>query len=219
MSAEEKIETDVNAETAQAQAPAEADVGKADAAEVEVEVVEELDGDDALAAALADAAEWKARAYRASADLENSKRRFARDREDMRKFGVEKFLKDILPVIDNLERAVQAATDPDDPVATGVKMVLRQFTSKAEIYGARPFDALGKEFDPTVHEAMSAIETTEYAPGDVAQVFQRGWMLHERLVRPAMVLVAKAPEPKAESADEPAAEAEEASADTAATDD
>ncbi|MGK0360335.1 MAG: molecular chaperone GrpE [Bradymonadia bacterium] len=205
MSAEEKIEAAVSpadngGADAVAQQPADAE-----AVEVEVEVVEELDGDAVLAAAQAEAADWKARAYRVTADLENSKRRFAREREDMRKFGVEKFLKDILPVIDNLERAVQATTDPDDPVATGVKMVLRQFTSKAEIYGARPFDALGKDFDPTVHEAMSAIESTQYEPGQVAQVFQRGWMLHERLVRPAMVLVAKAPEPKAVPEAEPVA--------------
>ena len=206
MSAEEKNEAVKTA----AEASAQVSEGNAPAAPdeeptVEVEEVEELDADAALAAAQAEAADWKARAYRATADLENGKRRFARDREDMRKFGVEKFLKDILPVIDNLERAVQAAADPDDPVVTGVKMVLRQFTTKAEIYGARPFDALGKEFDPTVHEAMSAIESTEYAPGHVAQVFQRGWMLHERLVRPAMVLVAKEPaEPAPEAPAEPA---------------
>lgn len=169
-------------------------------------VIEAVPAVDPLETAQKEAADWKARAYRATADLENSRRRFAREREDMRKFGVEKFLKDILPVIDNLERAVQAATDPEDGVVTGVKMVLRQFTSKAELYGARPFDALGKEFDPTVHEAMSQIETTEYEPGSVAQVFQRGWMLHDRLVRPAMVIVAKAP-PEAEP-EAPEAEAE-----------
>ena len=216
MSADEKMDAEKSgAEKSGADAVASGEAVATEAApaqDVEVEVVEEVDGDAALAAALKDAEEWKARAYRATADLENSKRRFARDREDMRKFGVEKFLKDILPVIDNLERAVQAATDPDDPVATGVKMVLRQFTSKAEIYGARPFDALGKEFDPTLHEAMSEIETTEYAPGEVAQVFQRGWMLHERLVRPAMILVAKAPAA-------PAPEAADAPADDAAADD
>lgn len=211
MSAEEKNEAEVsnaeaNAGDAVVDAPAEAEA-------VEVEVI---DGDTALAAAQKEAADWKARAYRATADLENSKRRFAREREDTRKFGVEKFLKDILPVIDNLERAVQAATDPDDPVASGVKMVLRQFTSKAEIYGARPFDALGKEFDPTVHEAMSEIESTEYAPGEVAQVFQRGWMLHERLVRPAMVLVAKAPAADPEPAEDVDADAD---ADAPASDD
>lgn len=194
MSTEEQ--TEPQAETA------EAPEQTADAAQAEP-----VEAPDPLAVAQQEAADWKARAYRATADLENTRRRFTREREDMRKFGVENFLKDILPVIDNLERAVQAATDPDDPVVTGVKMVLRQFTSKAELYGARPFDALGKPFDPTVHEAMSQIESTEYEPGSVAQVFQRGWMLHERLVRPAMVIVAKAPaEPAAPADDAPAAD-------------
>jgi molecular chaperone GrpE len=192
----------------QAEAPAEQAAAPAEqAAAEEAPVIEAAPEVDPLELAQKEAADWKARAYRATADLENARRRFAREREDMRKFGVEKFLKDILPVIDNLERAVQAATDADDPVVTGVKMVLRQFTSKAELYGARPFDALGKPFDPTVHEAMSQIETAEYEPGSVAQVFQRGWMLHERLVRPAMVIVAKAPP-------EPAPEAEDAAAES-----
>lgn len=186
MSAEEKQEESTAAEDAtQAEAP------ESEAAQtVEMQVEPEV---DPVEAAQAEAADWKARAYRATADLENARRRFVKEREDLRKFGVSNFLKDILPVIDNLERAVQAAKDPDDAVVTGVKMVLRQFMSKAEIYGARPFDALGKEFDPTVHEAMSQMETDAYPPGSVAQVFQRGWMLHDRLVRPAMVIVAKAP--------------------------
>lgn len=181
--------------------PVEAADTSPDATVEEAPAADEADPAALIAAAQSEAADWKARAYRATADLENSRRRFAREREDMRKFGVTNFLKDILPVIDNLERAVQAAKDPDDAVATGVRMVLRQFQSKAEIYGARPFDALGQEFDPTVHEAMSQVETTEFEPGSVAQVFQRGWMLHDRLVRPAMVIVAKAP-----AAPEPAVE-------------
>lgn len=203
MSAEEKSAEEKVVEGAgEATAEQAAGPGEAEAAQT-VESTPALDLAAQLAAAEQEAADWKARAYRATADLENAKRRAARERDEMRKFGVTNFLKDILPVIDNLERAVQAAKDPDEPVATGVRMVLRQFTSKAEVYGAQPFDALGQEFDPNKHEAMSQIETNDFPPGSVAQVFQRGWTLHDRLVRPAMVIVAKAPaapEPSVEQA-------------------
>lgn len=221
MSAEDKVVEEKASDAAAQAAPAENAAEQAEPPAAPVEEVAEAPAAEPspaeqIAAAQKEAADWKARAYRATADLENMRRRFAKEREDMRKFGVTNFLKDILPVIDNLERAVQAAQDPDDAVATGVRMVLRQFTTKAEIYGARPFDALGQEFDPTIHEAMSQVETADYAPGSVAQVFQRGWMLHDRLVRPAMVIVAKAPpapEPEAEPTPETTVADEAASED------
>ena len=194
------------------------DEGTPDAGDEAVEVEEAVEAEDAspdvnaqLAAAQAEAADWRNRAYRAAADLENARRRFTRERDDLRKFGVEGLLRDLLPVADNLERALAAVSNHEEPLAKGVQLVLRQFINKVEQYGARPFDPLGEAFDPLQHEAMSELVTTAYAPGEVAQVFQRGWYLHERLVRPAMVLVAKAP-------DAPAA-AEEASADEAGDED
>jgi molecular chaperone GrpE len=135
------------------------------------------------------AEEWRARAYRSAADLENTRKRFQREREELRKYGNEDLLKDLLPVIDNLERAMAHAADGDGLVE-GVGMVLKQFTQVAETYGAKPLDALGQEFDPQVHEAMSQRPSNEVEPGIIVEVFQRGWMLHDRLVRPAMVIVA-----------------------------
>lgn len=149
-----------------------------------------------LEAALQEVTDWKGRAQRSAADLANFRRRAVKEREDARKFGVENLLKDLLGVVDNLERAVGSAAE-DDPVAQGVRMVLKQFTTEVGKHGAKPFDAQGEVFDPTVHEAMTQIETEAHEPGTIIEVYQRGWMLHERLARPAMVVVAAAP-PRAE---------------------
>ena len=147
-----------------------------------------------LAAALAEAEDWKAKAYRTAADLENARRRFTREREELRKFGIEGLLKDLFPILDNLERASNHAPNADDPVVQGVKMVVSQFTTVLKNRGATPFDPAGEEFNPQLHEAMSQIPTTDCPPGHIAQVYQRGWMLHDRLIRPAMVVVGMAPE-------------------------
>ena len=156
------------------------------------------------------AASWKARAQRAVADLSNFRKRAMKERQEAKQFAVDLLLKDLLIVVDNLERAVGVA-DASDPVAQGVRMVLDQFTNVVGQYGARPFEALGEAFDPNVHEAMTQIVTEEHPAGTVIEVFQRGWTLHERLARPAMVVVAAAPprvgpEPTAERGAEPTAE-------------
>lgn len=139
----------------------------------------------------AEVEEWKAKAYRSAADLQNFRRRNQQAQEEQRKFGNEGLLKAILPVADNLERAAEHAGD--DPVFDGVRMVIRQLNQVLSNYNARSFDAMGQPFDPQVHEAMSQVESAEHPPNTVVQVFQRGWKLYDRLVRPAMVIVSKAP--------------------------
>lgn len=149
----------------------------------------------ALEAAQREVADWKGRAYRATADLDNLRKRSQKEREDLRRFAVEGLLKDLLPVIDNLERALaHAETSEGQGLIDGVKMVLRQFTQTLSVKGAEPFDPTGEPFDPVVHEAMTQMVSADVEPGHVAQTFQRGWKLNGRLVRPAMVIVAKAPE-------------------------
>jgi molecular chaperone GrpE len=136
--------------------------------------------------------DWRARAYRSAADMENLRKRFQRERDDLRKFGVEALFKELFGVVDNLERAIGHA-EPDNTLAEGVDMVLRQFIQAAAKHGAEPFEAAGLPFDPQVHEAMTQVPTSEQEPGTVVDVFQCGWTLHGRLVRPAMVTVAAAP--------------------------
>ncbi|MFN3201668.1 MAG: nucleotide exchange factor GrpE [Bradymonadia bacterium] len=137
--------------------------------------------------------QWKAKAYRAAADLDNSRKRMLRELEEARKFAIDGVLRDLFPVSDNLDRAVSAADDDNDPVVQGVKMVLNQLAEMLKRHGATSFDPKGSPFDPQFHEAMSQMPTADAEPGTVVEVFQKGWMLHDRLARPAMVIVASAP--------------------------
>jgi molecular chaperone GrpE len=132
------------------------------------------------------------RLLRAAADLENYKKRAAREREDVQKFGNERILKDLLPVVDNLDRAL-AAAPPDDPLADGVKLVRAGLEQALAKHGVVSFSAMGEKFDPAVHEALMQVPTREKPPGTVVLEHARGFKLHDRLVRPAMVGVAVEP--------------------------
>lgn len=144
------------------------------------------------------------RFLRATADVENVRKRGRRDTEDARADSQGKVLREMLPVIDNLERALQHAENTgamEDKeaaaVVEGVKLVLRQFTQALERCGVTQVDAVGQLFDPNLHEAISAVETAEQPSGTVVQVLQKGYKLGERLLRPSLVVVAKAPAPPA----------------------
>jgi molecular chaperone GrpE len=129
---------------------------------------------------------------RAAADLENYRKRAQKEREEVQKFGVERLVKDLLPVLDNLDRALAAAA-PDDPLVAGVKLVRASFEQALSRHGVRGFSALGQPFDPAQHEALLQVPSAEVAPGTVTVEHARGFTLHERLIRPAMVGVAVAP--------------------------
>jgi len=129
------------------------------------------------------------RYLRASADLDNYKKRVAREKEDLQRFAAERVVKDVLPAIDNLERALAAAA-PDDPLSSGVKMVLRQLEEALARHGVTPQSALHQPFDPRFHEALSSVEGSGHPPGTVVAEHGRAWLIHGRLLRPAMVAVA-----------------------------
>jgi molecular chaperone GrpE len=133
---------------------------------------------------------------RAVADLENYRKRSQRERDEVQKFGVEKLVKDLLPVLDNLDRALAAAA-ADDPLVAGVKLVRSSFEQVLARHGVKGFSAMGTTFDPARHEALMQVPSAEAAPGTVVLEHARGFTLHERLIRPAMVGVAVAA-PKAE---------------------
>ncbi len=172
----------------------------------------------ALAVAEADAKEWRDQAHRKAADLQNFRKRAKREAQDARKFAVESLLKELLELGDNFERALEHAAD-DDPLASGVQMVQRKYYAIMEKHGAAPFEAKGKPFDPQMHEAMSQVENADYPPNTVIEEFVRGWNLHDRLIRPAMVIVSTAPaQPEAADADEAADEAADGGADDEAED-
>lgn len=136
------------------------------------------------------------RYLRAAADLENMRKRQKREIEDAKFDAKNKILKEMLPVVDNLERAIEHASQAGtNPIVEGVQLVLRQFTTAFERLEVTAIDAQGQPFDPNLHEAISQQESDQ-APGTVVQVLQRGYRSGERLLRPALVVVAKAPAPK-----------------------
>ncbi len=179
----------VSAEVAE-EVPEEADDGAAQLTQLQAD----------LEAAKQESEEWRAKAYRVSADLDNMRKRFLKEKEDTKRYAIESLLKDLLPVADNLQRVVDNIDNPETPLAKGVTMVLRQFSNELAKCGATSFDPKGEPFDPKLHEAMTQVETGEVPAGHIFQVFQRGWMLHDRLVRPAMVIVATAPAAQKEEA-------------------
>jgi len=136
------------------------------------------------------------RLLRAAADLDNYKKRAARERDEVQKFGNERILKDLFPVVDNLDRALAAAA-PDDPLAEGVKLVRASLEQALAKHGVSAFSAMGEKFDPALHEALMQVPTREKPPGTVVLEHARGFKLYDRLVRPAMVGVAVEPPPAA----------------------
>ncbi len=148
-----------------------------------------------LAAAREEARQNHDRWVRERADLENLKRRAAREREEAIRFGTERLIRDLLPVVDNLERALQHAQTSGDgqPVVEGIALVLKAFREVLDRHGVTRVEAVGTPFDPAHHEAVAHVESAEHEPNAVMAEHQPGYRLHDRLLRPALVTVAKAP--------------------------
>jgi len=145
------------------------------------------------------------RLLRTAAEFDNFKKRAVKEKEDVQRFGIERLLKDFLPVMDNLERALDHAEQHDPrQVIEGVRLVQKLFESTLAKHGAVGFSALGKPFDPGVHEALMQQESDQPA-GTVVSEMAKGYKLNERLVRPAAVVVAKSrtPAPAAAPPDNP----------------
>jgi molecular chaperone GrpE len=153
---------------------------------------------DPLAEALAEAARMKDQWIRTAADFDNFRKRSRRDLEDARKGGREELLKELLPVFDNLERAIQSTQRAADvkAVTDGLMMIQKQFNDTLPRVGISRVPTVGRPFDPSVHEAIQQIETSDHPPGIIVAEVQPGYVQGERLVRAAMVVVAK---PKAEA--------------------
>jgi len=185
--------------------------------EVEVEPGGEEAGADAgtdLAQALEkarqEAKEAKERMLRVAADADNTRKRALKERDEAIKFGQEGLLRELLPALDNLERTLaHVPADADDPVILslkeGLSMILKQFQDSLAKYALIGFSAVGEQFDPNRHEALNKKETDEAPPGTVLEEMHRGYMLHDRLLRAALVTVACQP---GECGDADGAEAE-----------
>jgi len=134
---------------------------------------------------------------RARAEMDNVRKRLHKEKQDGIRFANESLLREILPVKDNLERAVEHATQKegeDQSLLEGVKMTLDQFERMLGNFGVQPVEAQDCTFDPALHEAMGQKPTEDQPPGTVVEVMQPGYMLNDRLLRPALVMVAQAPQ-------------------------
>ena len=133
------------------------------------------------------------RLLRQAAEFENFKKRTMREREESIRFANEALIKDLLPVVDNLERAVAHAQGGGNgkPLVEGVEMVIRGILDVFSKYGVTQIEAIGQPFDPVKHEAMAQVETDDHEPNTVVEEHHKGYLLHTRLLRPALVSVSK----------------------------
>lgn len=156
-------------------------------------------GDEALAAEVADLRveneRMKERLLRLQADFENHRRRSLKEREEAHRYGHENLVKDLLATVDNLDRAIEHAHQNDDAdlegMLHGVDLVRRELLGTLARYGLNEVKAEGEAFDPNVHEALAQVENDEVPPGTVVQVLQKGYLLRDRLLRAARVVVSK----------------------------
>lgn len=157
----------------------------------DAERVKELE--EALAAkGMESATNWD-KFLRERADLENYRKRVQKEKEEILKYGNESFILEMLPAVDNLERAISHA-EGDSAVIEGVKLTLSMLLGTLKKFGVTPLEsAPGTPFDPAQHQAMAQVESADQEPGCVVSEFQKGYLLNERLLRPAMVTVAIAP--------------------------
>jgi molecular chaperone GrpE len=143
------------------------------------------------------------RLLRLAADFDNYKKRAAREKEDWAKFANEDLIRAILPFIDNLERALDHAQKVTDTgvLIEGVRLTIQQLLQALNKFGLSSFQSVGKPFDPAVHEAMLVVETDKHEPNQVVEEFQKGYLLNDRLLRPATVSVSKPPEKEVQTSE------------------
>ena len=151
----------------------------------------ELSLEDRLAAKEKEARENWDRFLRERADMENYRKRVNREKEELLKYGNKSLIEEILPIVDNLERALEhSSEDGMTAVVEGIRMTHSMLMGALKKFGVTPIETAGATFDSAFHQAMSQVPTDEYPPNTIVQEFQKGYLLKERLLRPAMVTVA-----------------------------
>lgn len=163
------------------------------------------DSENQLQAAQQQAQDNYDRLLRVSAEFDNYKKRTAREMQDVIKYANEKIFKELLTVVDNLERAIEAAgvdRADDDPLVKGIHLTLSEVLKILERHKISPVKALGEPFDPAYHQAMMQEEVADQAPNTVVREMQKGYVIHDRLLRPSMVVVSKVKQDKTDSQDE-----------------
>jgi len=133
------------------------------------------------------------RLARLQAEFDNARKRAAREQQEFREFAAADAIKNILPVLDSFERALKAPAAGSDDLRSGLELIYRQFQDALQKLGVQPIESVGKPFDPRMHEAVEMVDTTEAPDHQVLDEFQRGYNYKGRLLRPAMVRVARNP--------------------------
>ncbi|KPQ03081.1 nucleotide exchange factor GrpE [Marinobacter sp. HL-58] len=191
MSADEKRNEQVEEELKESAGAAGQEKGAADDAS-------DSSPEGEIEALKAQAQEFQEQMLRSQAEMQNVRRRAEIDVEKAHKFALEKFVKELLPVADSLEKAVESTEGHEDAgelvasIREGVEMTLNLFMNSLRKFNVEQLNPVGEPFDPQRHEAMSMVPAPDAEPNSVVAVVQKGYMLNERLVRPAMVVVAKA---------------------------
>ena len=203
-------ESDVDV-TAEAMAEAtEAIAGSESDDSVQQDAGTEKSSDDSsdLAAVQAERDDYLDKFQRVSAELENFRRRVQRESELSARYSSLPLIRDLLPALDNVTRTIQAAeqTGKIDDLLQGLQMIMSQFDQVFGNHSAKPIPAVGETFDPNLHEALQQIPTDEHPPMTIIQELERGYSMHDRVIRPSKVIVACAP--PAETADDEAADSE-----------
>ncbi|NRB37980.1 MAG: nucleotide exchange factor GrpE [Pseudomonadales bacterium] len=170
-------------------------VESTEAVEGELETSEEVSQSAELEAALAEVAKLKDQMVREQAETQNIRKRVQRDVENARKFALEKFVAELLPIMDNLERAIGSAGDDEatKPVLEGIELTYKTFLDTLAKFNVTQVNPVGEPFDANFHQAMTMVPNPDMEPNSVMDVMQKGYTLNDRLVRPAMVVVSKAP--------------------------
>ncbi|HJL16094.1 MAG TPA: nucleotide exchange factor GrpE [Sandaracinaceae bacterium LLY-WYZ-13_1] len=186
--------SEVKIDSQDAEEPEEAHPDGDEASPEGAETAEGGEGSE-LEALRAERDKVKDQLLRTAADFDNYRKRARKDVEQAERRGKEEVLRELLPIIDNLERAVAASADAKDveAVRDGVQMVLKGFDDTASRIGLTRVESVGQRFDPNVHDAFQQQETDEHPPGTIVAEYQPGYMLGDRLLRPAMVVVARKP--------------------------
>jgi len=148
--------------------------------------------------ALEEVKEYKDKYLRTLAEMDNQRKRMIRERDDFQKYANEKLILSILPVVDNFERAINAGenSNTDKKILDGVKLIFKQLKGILEKEGLKPFESVGQKFDPYKHEAFLAIESKEHEPSTILEEIEKGYLLDDKIIRPAKVTVSKQREEK-----------------------
>lgn len=174
-------------------------------ASLDAEAIEEIEPDEdlevefetELESVKQEAKENYDRLLRVSAEFDNYKKRAARQQSDLKKYANEALAKDLLSVVDNLERAIDSAANESKDISNfleGVKMTHQEILKVLKKYHVSPIETVGNQFDPCYHQAVMQTETDEYPANTIIQELQKGYLIHDRLLRPAMVVVSKSPD-------------------------